>query len=448
MDMKCVVAIITFYICGQISSYALSINSKSTQWSSYRNSSQHRGWVGLGHMQFSLDLLGSFVMTQSYNSNTRLMESIVFSPFSIQSVLMMMHLGARGRTKQEISNVLHLPSTESNATFSSSHEVFGQAVKQLLEDTNVGKSLLAANQIFVQEDLPIASTYSLALGHYHGTQFKQINFAKDSQAVLESINEWIEKQTHGLISNFLSSPPSPLTSLMAINAVKYKGEWQYRFDAADTEPNAWFQLTNGQTTRVPMMVSQMPVAYAYNPSLQTSIIELPYRSQRLGLFLLLPNDSNGLFTLLRSLNSTVFTNLITSMRKVGSGGVNIRLPKFTIDSMPRVTTVLKNQLGLKSLFSNDAADLSGIFMRPTAPINVDELLHKAILKVDEQGSVGAAVSATNVERVGVTGGAYFEADHPFLFFLMDKQSGLVLFAGIYAGPNTNNNNSNTNNKLL
>jgi serpin B len=444
MNMRCVVAIITFYICGQ----TLSINSKSTQWLSHRKSSQNRGWVGLGHMQFSLDLLGAFVMTQSYNSNTRLMESIVFSPFSIQSVLMMMHLGARGKTKQEISNVLHLPSTESNATFSSSHEVFGQAVKQLLEDTNVGKSLLAANQIFIQEDLPIASTYSLALGHYHGTQFTKINFAKDSQAVLESINEWIEKQTHGLISNFLSSPPSPLTSLMAINAVKFKGEWQYRFDAADTEPNAWFQLTNGQTTRVPMMVSQMPVAYAYNPSLQTSIIELPYRSQRLGLFLLLPNDSNGLFNLMRSLNSTVFTNLITSMRKVGSGGVNIRLPKFTIDSMPRVTTVLKNHLGLKSLFSNDAADLSGMFMGPTAPINVDELLHKAIWKVDEQGSVSAAVSATNVERVGVTGGAYFEADHPFLFFLMDKQSGLVLFAGIYAGPNTNNNNSNNNNKLL
>jgi len=409
--------------------------SQLTGNSNNANNNNQRGWVGLGHIQFTLDLLGAFVMTQTYNPSNRQMESIVFSPYSIQSVLMMMHLGARGRTKQEIANVLRLPGLDNNATFSSTHELFGQAVRHLLEDAAVGKSLAASNQIFVQEDLPIASTYELALRHYHGTQLSAINFAKDSQKALQSINEWVEKQTHGLMNNFLTTPPSPSTSLMAINAVRYKGEWQYRFDPADTEPNAWFQTSNGQTTRVPMMVGQVPVAYAYNSNLQTSIIELPYRVQRLGLFLLLPNDNNNFFPLLRSLNSTTFTAMIASMRKITNGGVNIRLPKFAIDSMPRVTQVLKNQLGLKSLFSNDEADLSGIFIKQHPPVNVDELLHKATFKIDEQGSVGAAVSATVVERVGVFSGPYFEADHPFLFFLMDKQSGLVLFAGIYAGPN-------------
>ena len=422
-------------------SNAFNLSQKSPQISHNRTNSHLNGWVGSGHIQFTLDLLGSFLMTQNYNVNTRLMESLVFSPFSIQSVLMALHLGARGLTRQEIASVLHIPPEENNATFSPSHEVFGQAVKQLLEDSNVGKSLSVANQIFYQEDLAIAAPYSLALAHYHSTQLKGVNFAKDSQQVLTSINDWIEKQTQGLIHNFLTAPPSPLTSLMAINAVKYKGDWQYMFDPIDTEPNAWFQLTNGQTARVPMMVSQLPVAFAYNPSLQTSIIELPYRSQRLGLFLLLPNESNGIFGLLRSLNSTVFTTLIGSMRKVGNGGVNIRIPKFAVDSMPKVTQILKNQLGLKSLFT-DAADLSSMFARTTGPLNVDELLHKAVLRIDENGSVGAAVTATNVERVGVSGGAYFEADHPFIFMLMDKQTGLVLFAGIYAGPTNNTNNSN------
>lgn len=439
------------FVAKSSKSYAFNLSQKSPQISSQTSpqvspnrtnahpSGHLNGWVGSGHIQFTLDLLGSLLITQSYNVNTRLMESVVFSPFSIQSVLMALHLGARTHTRQEIAAVLHIPPEENNSTFSPSHEVFGQAVKQLLEDNNVGKSLSVSNQIFYQEDLTIAAPYSLALAHYHSTQLKAVNFAKDSQQVLISINDWIEKQTQGLIHDFLTSPPSPLTSLMAINAVKYKGDWQYRFDPIDTEPNAWFQLTNGQTARVPMMVSQLPVAFAYNPSLQTSIIELPYRSQRLGLFLLLPNESNGIFGLLRSLNSTVFTNLIASMRKVANGGVNIRIPKFAIDSMPKVTQILKNQLGLKSLFS-DAADLSAMFARTVGPLNVDELLHKAVLRIDENGSVGAAVTATNVERVGVSGGAYFEADHPFVFLLMDKQTGLVLFAGIYAGPHNNTNN--------
>ena len=408
--------------------------SKTLQQNNNSNN-QHRGWVGPGHIQFTLDLLASFIMTQSYNPSTRILDSIIFSPFSIQSVLMMLHLGARGRTKQEISNVLRLANVDNNATFSNTHELFGQAIRNLLEDASIEKSLAASNQIFVQEDLKVSPTYEFALRHYHGTKLLPINFAKDGQQALKSINEWIEKHTHNLINNFLTSPPSPMTSLMAINAIRYKGEWQYRFDPSDTEQEAWFQMTNGQTTKVQMMVGQMPVGYAYNSNMQSSIIELPYKQQRLGLFILLPNENKGLFQLLRMLNSTSFTNLISSMRKVGNGGVNIRLPKFSIESTPRVTSVLKNQLGLKTLFSNEDADLSGLFVNSPGAINLDELLHKAIFKIDEFGSVGAAVSTTVVERVGVFSGPYFEADHSFVFFLMDKQSGLVLFAGIYAGPN-------------
>jgi len=60
--------------------------------------------------------------------------------------------------------------------------------------------------------------------------------------------------------------------------------------------------------------------------------------------------------------------------------------------------------------------------------------HQAVLQVNENGSIASAASATLVERVGLFTGTYFEADRPFLFFLTDKQSGLILSAGIYGGP--------------
>jgi serpin B len=125
------------------------------------------------------------------------------------------------------------------------------------------------------------------------------------------------------------------------------------------------------------------------------------------------------------------------MRKTGAEGVNVRLPRFELESMPRLGHVLRNNLGVRGLFSSGEADLSGMFLESplSGSVHVDDFLHKVILKVDEKGSVATAASATVVERVGSFGGPYFEADHPFLFFLTDKQSGLILFAGVYAGPN-------------
>lgn len=404
-------------------------------------------WIGDGHLAFTLDLLsGSFL--NGLDMKTGNLESIAFSPFSIQSILMMMHLGAKGLTKFEIAKVLRLEPSENNATFSKSHEAFGQAVRSLLEDPQIGKSLHSSNQIFVQEDLHLSKTYSVALQHYHQSTIKYVNFEHDP-GVIDLINGWIEKQTEHLISNFLTTAPSPMTSLMAVNAIRFKGEWQYRFDPADTEKDAWFRMINGQTAKVEMMVAQLPLAYAYNAPLQTSIIELPYKTTRLSFFVLLPDDNFGLFTLLQSLNATVFANLIFSMRKVNglssgigihadkvtpSPGVNIRIPKFAINSMPRITNILRDQLGMKSLFSNEDANLEAMFSRQSKPIHMNELLHKALLKVDEQGSVGAAVSTSSIERVGTFAGPYFEADHPFVYLLMDKQTGLALFAGFYAGP--------------
>ncbi|MEO8800645.1 MAG: serpin family protein, partial [Polyangiaceae bacterium] len=61
---------------------------------------------------------------------------------------------------------------------------------------------------------------------------------------------------------------------------------------------------------------------------------------------------------------------------------------------------------------------------------------KAMIEVDETGTVAAAVTAV----MSVGGGPpsasppVFRADHPFLFFLRDKTTGAVLFAGRVVDP--------------
>lgn len=398
---------------------------------------RHRMFVNRAHMQFTLDLMSSMIV-DNFSPENKLLETFAFSPLSLQSTLMMMHLGSRGVTRKEISDALYLSqmninlrdtSTSSNQSVVKAHEIYGGAVASLTSDTSLSKSLRVANQVFAQRDLIPTSSFESMLKQYHSSRLKPIDFSADPRSV---INDWISKESEGVIPQFLSSPPSPTSLLMAVNVLLYQGDWMYRFNAMDTENDAGFRRTNGVLAKVPMMVGKLPIAFAYNAELKTTVVELPYKTARLGMFLLLPDEISGIFSVMRSLNESVFTRLITSMRKDPREGVNVRLPRFVITSSPRVTHILSNKM--KSLFSPGEADLSGMFLNLPSSGHVDDFLHKVVLKVDEKGSIAAAASATVVERVGSFSGQYFEADHPFMFFLTDKQTGLILFAGVYTGP--------------
>lgn len=420
------------------------------------------------------------------------------------------------RPQQHINSA---PIQQQQAVGNNAHELFGSAMRNLLKDPIVTRALTSANQIFLQKNLPLSSQYDSAIKHYYAADVKQVDFqhqttgghpssgslANDSKSKLDQstfsnaslynstsgdngndiqqmINDWIERQTKGRISNFLTGPISTSTLMMAINVLHFKGDWQYKFDPTDTQPEAWFTQANGKTVKMPMMCARLPVAFAHDPIMKTSVIELPYKAQRLGLFLLLPDEISGIFHTMQMLNSTSFANLISSMRKSsataeqGSNGIDVRIPRFSIESSPRLSHILSQQLGLKSLFSPDVADLSGMFapspvsfkarlnsgnasnqvnyeqqasnnqLGVPPQVGLDELIHKAVLQVDEQGSVAAASSATIVERVGLFTGNYFEADHPFLLFLMDKRTGLVLFSGAFAGGSAGQSNINSSNQ--
>ena len=64
------------------------------------------------------------------------------------------------------------------------------------------------------------------------------------------------------------------------------------------------------------------------------------------------------------------------------------------------------------------------------------MVHKAFVKVDEKGTEAAAATAVAMAGAGVDMSKPIEVflDHPFLFFIVDKESGLILFMGRVADP--------------
>jgi serpin B len=58
------------------------------------------------------------------------------------------------------------------------------------------------------------------------------------------------------------------------------------------------------------------------------------------------------------------------------------------------------------------------------------------VKVDEKGTEAAAATAAVMARAAaaLAPPAEFKADHPFLFFIRDNASGMILFMGRVADP--------------
>ena len=63
------------------------------------------------------------------------------------------------------------------------------------------------------------------------------------------------------------------------------------------------------------------------------------------------------------------------------------------------------------------------------------MIQKAMIEVDEQGTTAAAVTAVSMRGSrSLRLGLQFIADHPFLFFLRDLQTGMLLFQGRMVDP--------------
>jgi serpin B len=116
--------------------------------------------------------------------------------------------------------------------------------------------------------------------------------------------------------------------------------------------------------------------------------------------------------------------------------VEIYLPKFKIEYGMSLTNNLKD-MGMKSAFTPDFADFSG--MDGTRYLYISDVLHKAFVNVDEEGTEAAAATAVGIHLTSLPPPLpVFRADHPFIFLIRDNSTGSILFMGRISNPKAGN----------
>merc|ERR1719295_1609670 len=91
------------------------------------------------------------------------------------------------------------------------------------------------------------------------------------------------------------------------------------------------------------------------------------------------------------------------------------------------------RLGVKDLFESGRADLSGF--SGSKSLYASALLQKAFIEVNEEGTEAAAATGMIVNsRSMQPKPPAFVCDHPFIFYIKDFKTGLILFTGRIMNP--------------
>jgi serpin B len=127
---------------------------------------------------------------------------------------------------------------------------------------------------------------------------------------------------------------------------------------------------------------------------------------------------------------------------MASTKVIIHLPKFGFEygAVRLVETLVA--LGMTDAFDMERADFTGMMAESAlAPLFISDVLHKAFIGVDEEGTEAAAVTAVMIGAGAAppedTEPIEVRIDRPFLFAIRDTQTGTLLFLGRVMDPSAN-----------
>lgn len=344
-------------------------------------------------------------------------ENVFFSPYSLSTALGMTYAGARGTTQEELTEKLGY----SDAGLSDAEvlEAFAQQ-NDRLQAHDARESLEVANSAAVQEGFGILHTYHRNLTEGFNARLFQLDFARKGEQAVDTINEWVKEKTHDKIEKLFDEPLDTNTKLVLVNAIVFKGLWQSQFSRNKTTKRPFY---NGgkDRTEVDLMFQTVPTYNSFDRTLQAAVVELLYRVKDYSMVVVLPFERDGVEAVKQVLTLDKLEAVTASLKNTT---IDFYLPKFELEKQNDLKDDLMN-VGVEKIFGN--ADLSGITGHRN--LVVSDIVQRALVKVDEEGTEAAAATGVHIIARGSTRPPEVVVDHPFLFFIRNRRTREILFAG-------------------
>ncbi|XP_014091773.2 serine protease inhibitor 28Dc [Bactrocera oleae] len=451
-------------------------------------------------------------------------KTTIFSPISIMSSMVMLLLGSKGRSYEDLRHIFRLDVPPlSDALTNAFHLEFGAMLQEMQDNaitlqarnrdnwrnTNVAysirnKPIISAenaikmsnvikivNGLFIKSGYELNASYRDVINSIYKSDIIPLDFKLTHAR--DYINDWVYKNTLGKITGIIADSIPADTNAIITSALYFRGFWEIPFiQSATIIDNFYPDGLHEPPIKIKMMATAGAYPYYFSPEYDCKIIGLPYVNNFTSMYIIQPSNSsrNVLRRLLKTLSAEKIEDMISKM--IYQNAI-FALPKMHFSQDINMKHVLR-ALGLRDILASgerfSAADLSDLNERtwsrgnrnvvfptdgtpttqrfpqsfpPTtgqqnAPVNTEQLLqqwsfkrnvsnnllsdlyvgdivHKVDFVVDENGTEGAAATATYLKRSG--GNVLFRADTPFLLLVRHDATKLPLFYGVINIPAPN-----------
>ncbi|XP_044513849.1 serpin B10 [Gracilinanus agilis] len=373
-------------------------------------------------------------------------ENIIFSPHSISTGLAMALFGAKGITATQMEQVLQLTKDIGAEITSFRYEKrrkmelgpskaeglqsdFQALISEINKPSN-SYELKTANRLYGEKTYPFHCEYVENMKKFFGAEPQFVNFLETPDQIRTEINTWVENQTKGKIVKLLPDDSvDSMTRLVLVSAIYFKGKWQEQFNPKDTVEKP-FRVNQTTTKMVQMMSMKRNLQIFHIEKPEAKGIQLYYGSGDVSMFIVLPDDINGLKELEKTITYGKLSEW-THEDMMEKYDVQLYLPKFKFEESYDLKSILSS-MGMSDAFSTSHADFSGMTERKN--LFLSQVFHKSFIEVNEEGTEAAASTADDFSVRMNLPSLTLNVDHPFLFFIKHKKTNCIIFYGKVYSP--------------
>ncbi|MDI9498741.1 MAG: serpin family protein [Bacillota bacterium] len=351
-------------------------------------------------------------------------ENVVFSTPSLALALGMLAQGAEGATREELLTALG--QSEDGAWMA---ELITALNLELEEEDMPKVTIESSGALWLQDGCRLRAEYGETASRIWHADIN-VWALEEREAAHEAIGQWYEARSHGLLpaSTVPDDLPNEYTSLILLDALYYKANWQESFSAAATVDDVFHAADGGE---IPVRMMQQSL------SGQTAIRRDDYQIARLALaggyefVVALPTGDRGADELL--VDEDFRRDFVAP--RVDEFDIEWQLPQLDLqlgaDLMP-----LLEKLGVKTVTGAEA-DFGALFEdAEPGDYVLGALRQDARLLLDEEGVEAAAVTLAAVEGSAMPvelETLVMRLDRPFIAEIRSR-AGLPLFSMVVRDP--------------
>lgn len=404
--LRCGVLLLTAAILLSVTSCALRTSAAELS-EGYSRQATEQGAVD----DAFITAISDFSLSLFRESVTKEADNDLISPLSAVLCLSMIANGAAGETKAQMENALGMNTEKLNKCLYS-------YLSGLYTSDSCKVNL--ANSIWFRDTYQeqISKDFLQTNADWYNAQIYSAPF---NSSTVKDVNNWVKHYSDGMIDSILNNI-SPLTVMYLINALTFDAKWETKYEKDQIRENLFTNYDKSQTT-TEMMYSEESI-YLSGEGVQG--FAKNYAGGQYSFVALLPEENKDIYDYAASLNGEAWRSLWKNKENTA---VRVAIPEFRYDRQRSLIDVLQN-LGMTDMFDETLADFSAL--APKDFLYCSEINQKVFIEVDRNGTKAAAITweVMNGKSAAIAEEKVVYLDRPFLYAIVDNNTGLPLFLGI------------------